>query len=204
MPLNFHGHILAGNAKRLMIPLDTSVEMALQSGLPWDSTVLGEMKVDPDLARWCYYRLTLHPTDSIGSAESVLLRTAVWRLIEAIYSNWELVVTFFPKKTVEAAIDELHEMAKISYDYPVMLWEYFHEESPCTWVPNTLGKLPSLESIREFYELPHMRAMFLNIRQDDFCDDYDRDAEKAYRRALAERNRRLNRAAREQSRRRKQ
>jgi len=194
MPLNFHGHILIGSAKQLMIPLGA------ESGLPWTSTILGEMEIDPKLARWCYYRLNLNPVDGIGSAESVLLRTAVWRFIEALYSNWELVVTHLPKKTVEAAIDEFHQMAKISHEYPVMLWEYFRGDSQGTWVPNALAKLPSLESITEFYQLPHMRAMFLNMRQQDFCDDYDRDAEKAYRRALAERNKRLNRAARQQGR----
>jgi len=103
MPLNFHGHILAGSAKTIMlplgIPLDTSPKMISLSGLTWTSTVLGEMEIDPDLARWCYYRLTLYPTATAGSAESVLLRTAVWRFIEALHSNWELVVTYFPGKT---------------------------------------------------------------------------------------------------------
>jgi hypothetical protein len=204
MPLNFHGHLLAGSAKTIMlplnIPLDTSPRMISMSGLTWTSTILGEMEIDPDLARWCYYRLTLNPIDNVGSAESVLLRTAVWRFIEALYSNWERVVTYLPKKTVELVIDEFHQMAKISYEYPVMVWEYFHGESQGTWVPNTLARLPSLESINEFYQLPHMRSMYINMYNQDFCNARDRDAEKAYRRALAERNKRLNRAARQQSR----
>lgn len=191
MPLNFHGHLLAGHAKKLMTPFDLNPD----TGLPWTSTILGEMEIDPKLAAWCYYRLDLYPTDMIGSAESVILRTAVWRLVEAFYANWEVVVKHFPKKAVEDAIDELHEMARISHEYPVMLWEYFGEKSPRDWVSRTMKKLPSLETIKEFYELPHMQSMFLNIKQEDFCDDDYRGAEKAYRRAFAGRNRRLNRTA---------
>jgi hypothetical protein len=208
MPLNFHGHLLAGSVKTIMlpleIPLDTSPKMIPNSSLVWTGTILSKMEIDADLARWCYYRLTLNPVDNIGSAESVVLRTAVWRFVEAIHSNWEIVVKYFPKKIVEVAIAELHEMAKISYEYPVMLWQYFDEESKGTWVANTLAKLPSLESIKEFYDLPHMRSMYVNMYNQEFCDARDREAEKAYRRALAERNKRLNRAAREQSRCRKQ
>jgi ankyrin repeat protein len=174
------------------------IELLLRYGARWD------LAIDADLARWCYYRLTLNPVDNIGSAESVVLRTAGWRFVEAIHSNWEIVVKYFPKKIVEVAIAELHEMAKISYEYPVMLWQYFDEESKGTWVANTLAKLPSLESIKEFYDLPHMRSMYVNMYNQEFCDARDREAEKAYRRALAERNKRLNRAAREQSRWRKQ
>jgi hypothetical protein len=201
MPLNFHGHILVGHARNLMIPLDGSLQSAANSGSQWTDTILSRMTLDPALARWCYYRLTLYSTDNIGSAESVVLRTAVWRFTEALYSSWEVVTTYFSGKSVEDAIDEFHLMAQISKEYPVMLWEYFDEDSQVHWIDHTMEKLPSLESIKVFYELPHMRAMFINVKQGDFCDDNDREAEKAYRRALGERNKRLNRSAKDQSRR---
>jgi hypothetical protein len=201
MPLNFHGHILGGNAQKIMSPPASNLEEVAESGLYWSSTILAKMEIDPDLARWCYYRLGLYPTAGIGSAESAVLRTAIWRLVEALYSNWEIVIKHISVKTVEAAIVELHAMTQISKEYPVMLWEYFKDGQEVGWVSRTMARLPSLESIREFYELPHMRAMYINMRQHDFCDDDAREAQKAYRRALAERNKRLNRALKEHSRR---
>lgn len=201
MPLNFHGHILVGNAGTIVTPLGVSHEATTESAVTWTSTILHRMKIDAALAHWCYYRLGLYGS-GIGSAESIVLRTAVRRLVEALYSNWEIVTTHLPVKTVDSAIEELHAMAEISKEYPVMLWQYFDERSPSSdWVSRTLANLPSLESIKEFYELPHMRERYINIQENDYCDNRDREAEKAYRRALAERNKRLNRAIKEQSRR---
>jgi len=60
-----------------------------------------------------------------------------------------------------------------------------------------------LETIKELYDLPHMRMRYVWTRSGDFCDDDEREAEKAYRRALAERNKRLNAAAKTGSRARK-
>ena len=162
----------------------------------WSGSILGKMEIDPVLARYCYYRLQLFPGDGIGSAESAVLKTAVRQLVEALYANWETVVQHIPAKRVEAAIEELHSMAQISSEYPVMLWEYFEEGNEVGWVSRTLAKLPTLEAIKEFYELPHMRMMFINMSQQDFCDTDSRSAEKAYQRALADRNKRLNRTAR--------
>jgi len=210
MPLNFHGHILAGNARKIMISLKSGQEVAAESGSHWSDTILSIIEINTDLARWCYHRLDLYPVDcfgrsaeSIGSAERVVLRTAVLRLVEALYVNWELVIKHISVKAVENAIEELLVIAKISKDekYPVMLWEYFEEGHEVGWVSRTMAKLPSLETISEFYELPHMRNKFIDMQQHAYCDDNDRSAEKAFHKALAERNKRLNRAMKKQSRR---
>lgn len=200
MPLNFFGHILPGDAKALFIPIN---EAATPGHATWEDTILGEIKVDPSLAHWWFYRMTLYPYNDIGSAESVVLRTAAFCLIETLYTNWESVVARFPAEKIEAAIRELQAMSEISKEYPVMVWDYLDEGSPSDWVSRTMAKLPSIESITEFYELPHIRNRFINLQNNDWYGCMDREAEKAYRRALADRNRRLNRAAREASRGRK-
>lgn len=118
MLLNFHGHILPGDGSKLLIRVDANVDNLPGNIVPMAGTILYKMHIDPDLAHWCYNRLQLYGGGEIGSAESVILRTAVRRLVEALYSNWELVTTLLPVKTVEAAIEEFHLMAEISKEYP--------------------------------------------------------------------------------------
>jgi hypothetical protein len=199
MPLNFHGHILSGDGKKLMRAVNRNPR-ATPGFLHWTETILGKVKIHPQLANWCYYRLQLCRQNHSSSAESVVLRTALRGLVTAIYSNWEIVISHLPVKTVDAAIKEFEAMCEISKEYPVMVWEYYDEGSSSDWVANTLAKLPSIESINHFYELPHMRMKYVHIQNRDYCGSAYEQAEAACKKALEDRDRRLMRVAKKKSR----
>ncbi len=179
--LNFHGHVLPGKLVRLDEHIDQH-----------------RIAMDYELARWCHYELRLYgDTGMACSEDSRIVRTNLRLLVAALYADWENVTTLLPVETVEAAIVELQTMIEISKEYPVMVWEYNDSCENNRWVSTVMAKLPSLDSANMLFDLPHLRTLYSDFNR--YCERNDcrtfpccdRFAEKAMKKALAERNKRI-------------
>jgi hypothetical protein len=149
----------------------------------------GRLPLDTDLANW-YIRRTNHFRVGCGSEESRAFRTALFRILAAVYSHWEGLEGIVGVKLLSEVVEECKRMIEVSRSVRVVVWELNTDPIRSRFVERHQTGPLSPDVLEAYLDLPHMKQALTDEGYWDGKGSQETKSEKALKLAIAEFNKR--------------